>query len=93
MKTYRNEAAEQGFKKRYNRVIICEQGREINPDKTIKQTQTIITSDKGKKYIINEYLDNNLTKSAHVMDGDYLRIFQSYLLAEVYVADEIGKES
>jgi hypothetical protein len=93
MKTERSEPAEQAYRRRYNRTVTVEQGRELNTDSSIKQARTTITSKYGKTYILDEYLINGLTDYVTTLANGITRNFNSYLAAEIYVADEIGKES
>ena len=88
MKTVRNTSAEDGFRREHNLVVTVEQGRELNPDKTFKQTTAVITSQKGNVYIIDEYLKGNLTD--YVLVGE--QRFNKYKTAEDYVAEMIRKE-
>ena len=88
MKTVRNTTAEEGFKNIYALVVEVEQGRELNPDKTFKQTQAIIKSQSGKEYVIDEYLKGNLTD--YCLVGE--QRFDKYITAEQYVAEQIRKE-
>ena len=92
MRILRNESAEQAFRRRYNKNIKCEQGRDLNEDSTIKQATTIITSAKNKKYTLDEFLKDNLTDYVVLSYDEITRNFKTYLEAEVFVADEIGKE-
>ena len=92
MKTERSEPAEQAYRRRYNRTVVCEQGKELNDDGSVKQATTKITSKYGKTYVLDEYLKDNLTDYVTVTYDNTTRNFTTYLIAEVFVADEIGKE-
>ena len=92
MKMFSNNVASDGFKRQYDLVVTVEQGRELNTDKTFKQTQAVIKSKSGKEYIIDEYLKGNLTDYCIVTIGKEEQRFDKYITAEKYVAEEIRRE-
>jgi hypothetical protein len=93
MKIELKEQAADAFRRRYNRTVTVQQGEERNEDGTVAQFCSVITSKFGTVYILDEFLQDNLTDHVTLTCGDDVRNFPSYLEAEVFVADEIGKET
>ncbi len=91
--TNRNVQLDQAYKYRYNRDVQVSNGSKVNKDGTIGQVTVEITSKKGAKYILNEYLKDNLTDYVTLTIGEKVHQYKTYLEAEVYVADLIGKEA
>ena len=91
MKTERKPDAEQAFRRRYNRTVIVEQGKEVDNGKCNK-TETKITSKYKTEYLITEHLKDDLTDYVEVASGGKTYTYRTYLEAEVHVADKIGEE-
>jgi hypothetical protein len=92
MKTERNEVAEKGVRRKYNRTVVVEQAHEKDSDGYTTHTVCKITSKFGKLYTLDEYLKGNLTDYVDVAYDSESKRFDKYIDAEQFVMEQIGGE-
>lgn len=76
------------FKRRYNRVVTVER-EENRKDLNISWR---IVKYREWVFIVTEYLKDGITSHVTVMSEGRENRFQTYLEAEVFVADKIGEK-
>ena len=78
---------EKAFKKRYNRITTVDM-----LDNRVDMTSLNIKSPKGTDFNIIEYRKDGLTDYVTIKTKDKLHRYNTYIDAEIYIADAIGEE-
>jgi hypothetical protein len=85
----RNEGLERQFKARYNRSVIIHSQVELEGIE-FRRSLVQITY-RGNHFIVDERLENGMTKEVTVQFAGKVNKFKTHLEAEIFVADKIGE--